>query len=145
MRRSSLLLLASLLGIYMVRDASAQDLRFAWLTDTHVGSTTGSDDLRRSVRDINHQVDVRFVILSGDITEFGSDAQLREAKAILDSLQVPYHIIPGNHDTKWSASGGTTFRALWGNDRFVFDAGGYRFIGIHQGPRMKMATPARRR
>jgi outer membrane protein assembly factor BamB/predicted phosphodiesterase len=139
MLRSSLLLLASLLGIYMVRDASAQDLRFAWLTDTHVGSTTGSDDLRRSVRDINHQVDVRFVILSGDITEFGSDAQLREAKAILDSLQVPYHIIPGNHDTKWSASGGTTFRALWGNDRFVFDAGGYRFIGIHQGPRMKMA------
>jgi outer membrane protein assembly factor BamB/predicted phosphodiesterase len=139
MRPASLLLLASLLGTGMVSDAPAQDLRFAWLSDTHVGSTTGADDLRASVRDINHQSGVRFVILSGDITEFGSDAQLREAKAILDSLQVPYHIIPGNHDTRWSASGGTTFRALWRDDRFVFDAGGYRFVGLHQGPRMKMA------
>jgi outer membrane protein assembly factor BamB/predicted phosphohydrolase len=81
---------------------------------------------------------VAFVILSGDITEMGADSQLETAKSILDSLKKPYYIIPGNHDTKWSPSGCTKFPSLWGNDKFAFTYGGYRFIGIHQGPIMKM-------
>ena len=115
------------------------DVRFAWLSDTHVGSTTGAEDLAAAVGEINSSQDIQFVLLSGDITEFGSNEQLRLAKSILDTLRKPYHIIPGNHDTKWSESGGTAFPAIWGAERFVFDVGGYRFIGVHQGPRMKMA------
>ena len=114
-------------------------LRFAWLSDTHVGSDTGADDLRAAVRDINGMTGVQFVLISGDVTEFGSDEQLKQARLIMDSLNLPYHVIPGNHDTKWSESGCLTFSRLWGNDRFVFDAGGLRFIGLHEGPRMRMA------
>ena len=112
--------------------------RFAWLSDTHVGSATGAADLGSSIRDINSMTDVAFVILSGDITEMGFDAQLDLAKAILDSLKKPYYIIPGNHDTKWSPSGCTKFTSIWGKDRFVFEYGGYRFLGMHEGPIMKM-------
>ena len=119
--------------------ARASEIRFAWLSDTHVGGSTGADDLRRVVADINAMHDLDFVLVSGDISEYGSDSQLHEAKSILDSLSIPYHIIPGNHDTKWSASAGETFRKCWGSDRFVFDEGRCRFIGLHQGPRMKMA------
>jgi outer membrane protein assembly factor BamB/predicted phosphodiesterase len=118
--------------------ASGQTVRFAWLSDTHVGNSTGADDLRSSVRDINAIDSLDFVILSGDITEYGSNAQLHQAKSILDSLTIPYHIIPGNHDTKWSESGATEFSRIWGDDRFVFEAGGYRFIGMHEGPIMRM-------
>ena len=114
-------------------------VRFAWLSDTHVGSETGADDLRAAVADINGMPDVQFVIVSGDVTESGSDAQLAAAKQILDSLKPPYHAIPGNHDTKWSESGCTTFPRLWGAERFVLVAGGIRFIGFHEGPRMRMA------
>lgn len=113
-------------------------LRFAWLSDTHVGSATGAADLSRTVHDINARLDIAFVILSGDITEMGANAELELAKAILDSLNKPYHIIPGNHDTKWSESGATKFAELWGSDKFVFEFGGYRFIGLHQGPLMRM-------
>jgi outer membrane protein assembly factor BamB/predicted phosphodiesterase len=113
-------------------------LRFAWLSDTHVGSTTGEEDLRASVREINEMRGIQFVIVSGDVTEFGSDAQLATAKRLLDSLRVPTHVIPGNHDTRWSESGCTWFPRLWGSDHFVFDAGGLRFIGMHEGPRMRM-------
>ncbi len=116
----------------------AQDLKFAWLSDTHVGSATGAEDLSRAVHDINAMKDVAFVLLSGDITEMGSNDQLILAKRILDSLNRPYYIVPGNHDTKWSESGCTMFRRLWGNDRFVFDNHGFRFIGMHEGPIMKM-------
>ena len=119
-------------------EANGQSFRFAWLSDTHVGSTTGEDDLRASVRDINGMHGLSFVLISGDVTEYGSLDQLTLAKRILDSLTIPYHVIPGNHDTKWSASGATDFPRLWGADRFVFDARGIRFIGMHEGPLMKM-------
>jgi outer membrane protein assembly factor BamB/predicted phosphohydrolase len=117
---------------------AGSEFRFAWLTDTHVGSGTGEEDLRSSIKDINARHDIEFVIISGDISELGRTSQLRLAKQMLDSLTVPYHIIPGNHDTKWSESGATVFPQLWGADRFVFDAHGIRFIGLHQGPLMRM-------
>jgi outer membrane protein assembly factor BamB/predicted phosphodiesterase len=122
----------------LVSHSYGQRFRFAWLSDTHVGSLTGEADLRASVHDINSLTGIAFVIVSGDVTEMGSDQQLVLAKAILDSLQRPYHIIPGNHDTKWSESGCTEFGRLWGSDKFTFQFGGYDFIGMHQGPIMKM-------
>jgi len=134
--RSSLFVFIFLLSTTLF--AQRQSFRFAWLTDTHVGSQTGAADLSNSVRDINGIDDIAFVILSGDVTEMGSNSQLETAKSILDSLKKPYYIIPGNHDTKWSQSGCTKFLALWGSDKFAFSYGGYRFIGIHQGPIMKM-------
>lgn len=112
--------------------------RFALVSDTHIGSATATEDLERTVHDLNGQRDVAFVIISGDITEMGTNAQLILAKTILDSLQEPYYIIPGNHDTKWSESGCTEFSRLWGSDRFSFEVDGYRFIGCSSGPNMKM-------
>jgi outer membrane protein assembly factor BamB/predicted MPP superfamily phosphohydrolase len=113
--------------------------RFAWLSDTHVGSIAGEEDLRASVRDINSLTGLSFVVISGDVTEYGSREQLRLAKEILDGLKIPCHVVPGNHDTKWSESGGTDFPRLWKEDRFVFNHGGICFIGLHEGPIMKMA------
>ncbi len=113
-------------------------LRFAWLSDTHVGSDRGADDLRASVSDINARPGLSFVLVTGDIAEMGSYTNLRLAKDILDGLRVPYHIIPGNHDTKWSGSGGSDFTRLWGSDRFAFESGGFRFIGLSQGPVLRM-------
>lgn len=114
------------------------EIRFAWLSDTHVGSPSGAGDLRAAVQDINSLDGIDFVILSGDITEMGSNAELELAKVILDSLNKPYYIIPGNHDTKWSESGCTKFSELWESDKFNFEFSGYRFIGLHQGPVMRM-------
>jgi outer membrane protein assembly factor BamB/predicted phosphodiesterase len=118
--------------------AGRAQVRFAWLSDTHVGSDRGAADLRASVEDINKQANLAFVLVTGDITEMGLYANLRTAKDILDGLRVPYHIIPGNHDTKWSESGGSDLTRIWGAERFVFESGGVRFIGMHQGPVMKM-------
>ncbi len=115
------------------------DFNFAWLTDIHVGYPTAEEDLRRSVDDINSLENISFTIISGDITATGTLEELTLAKNILDDLHKPYYIIPGNHDTKWSESGCTDFMKLWGDDRFVFQFGKYKFIGLHEGPRMRMA------
>lgn len=130
--------LVLLLGLAPALRAASESFRFAWLSDIHVGSATGEQDLRDSVRDINSLTGLAFVVISGDITEYGSRAQLRLAHELLNGLVVPCHVIPGNHDTKWSESGATDFARLWQSDRFVFNQGGYEFIGLCQGPLMKM-------
>lgn len=119
--------------------ATAQPFQFAHVTDVHVGSTTGADDLRRTVADINANPHLDFVVLSGDISEFGSDAELWLARQILDSLRIPWYVIPGNHDTNWSESGGNSFRKIFGSETFAFKHKGYFFIGTNSGPNMRMS------
>ena len=139
MKRISRPLLAAVFLLFISAAPSRGDvLRFAWLSDTHVGSANGAGDLRRIVADINSQPGLDFVIVSGDITESGAMEQYRLARGILDGLRIPFQVIPGNHDTKWSDTGGTWFGRVFGDTRFAFDAQGFRFIGIHEGPVMKM-------
>ena len=56
----------------------------------------------KTVAIINSMNDIAFVVLTGDITELGTDAEIKLAKDILSELKVPYYIIAGNHDTGWS-------------------------------------------
>ena len=124
--------------VAFVSRADATSFRFVLLSDTHVGATTGEEDLRAAVRDINALTNVEFVILSGDVTEYGSRAYLQLAREILGGLKLPLHVVPGNHDTKWSESGATDFSRIFGGERFNFEFGGFRFLGLHEGPVMKM-------
>lgn len=119
--------------------AGQQSFKFAHVTDTHVGGATGEEDLRRTVKDLNTLKDIDFVILSGDITEFGADQELKLAKRILDSLQLPWYVIPGNHDGNWSENGANTFRTVFGGETFFFKHKGYEFIGTNSGPNMRMS------
>jgi outer membrane protein assembly factor BamB/predicted phosphodiesterase len=114
--------------------------RFAFISDTHIGSPNGTaeEDLRRTVRDINAMSDIAFVVLTGDITELGTDEEIKLAKQILDSLRVPWYIIPGNHDTGWSESGGVSFTRIFGYDKFSFEHEGIRFLGCASGPYVRM-------
>jgi outer membrane protein assembly factor BamB/predicted phosphodiesterase len=128
-----------LISVSFFLSAAAQSpLVFVHLSDTHIGSQTAADDLRRTVKDINENTAIQFVVISGDITEFGSDNEIKLAKRILDSLNKPWHIVPGNHDGNWSENGANTFKKVFGSETFSFKAGGYRFLGTNCGPNMRM-------
>jgi len=129
-----------ILNIVLAQSSESPAYSFAWFSDTHIGSSSAANDLAGVVRDVNNNDSISFVIISGDITETDTGDNLWQAKQILDSLSVPYHIIPGNHDTKWSSSGATRFSHLWGDDRFNVEVGEYRFIGVHQGPILRMGA-----
>ena len=135
MKRTVILALFILLSI----GSFAQTFKYAFVTDTHVGSGTGEEDLRRTVLDINQQQDLDFVVITGDITEMGTNDELKLAKSILADLIKPYYIIPGNHDTGWSESGGVNFIKEFGYDKFMFDHKGYRFIACASGPYVRMS------
>ncbi|MES2418573.1 MAG: PQQ-binding-like beta-propeller repeat protein [Bacteroidota bacterium] len=119
--------------------AFAQQFKYAFVSDTHVGSSNADEDLRRTVASINAQDDIDFTIITGDITEMGTNDELKLAKEILSGLKKPYHIIPGNHDTGWSESGGVSFIKEFGSDKFTFDFNGYRFIACASGPYVRMS------
>ena len=135
------LLFIALLFFQLTANSQFKPFRFAFLSDTHIGSPNGAaeEDLRRTVRDINAMTDIAFVVLTGDITELGTNEELKLAKQILDSLNVNWYIIPGNHDTGWSESGGVMFTTVFGYDKFSFEYSGIRFLGCASGPYLRMS------
>lgn len=111
----------------------AQEYQFAWISDLHVGSPNADKYLDTVVTLINKNPDIQFTIASGDISEKGKNSELELAKKILGALKKPYYIIPGNHDTKWSESGGLKFIELWKDDKFIFEFNNDVYIGINTG------------
>ncbi len=128
MRRFLLILIT----IFIFKHSFAQNIRFAWITDTHIGSPSANIDLSNVIDDINGK-NPDFTIATGDITERGFNSELKEAKEILLKLNRPLFLILGNHDTKWSESGCTKFKELFGDDKFYFKYKDYVFIGLNTG------------
>ena len=113
-------------------------VRLAILSDVHVTPGNANEGkLCEAVAEIN-AADVDAVMLTGDLTNEGSDEQLRNIKGILDGIRHPFYIIPGNHENNWSQSACKTFNDLWGSDRFVFTIDNLVVVGLNCGPFMKM-------
>lgn len=120
---------------------AAEPFQFALLTDIHINhlSPTTIEDLHRSVLQINNTANLDFILVTGDIADNGDAASMMDAKKELDLLQKPYYIIPGNHDTKWSESGVTDFKRIFGSEHFEFEHKGSLFLGFNTGPIIRMA------
>ena len=119
----------------------AQSFRFAQLTDLHLSpnNPNPTEDLLRSVAQINATENIDFVLVTGDITEEGDRASMEKVKSCLDLLKVKYYVALGNHETKWSDSGCTAFGEIFGSERFEFEHKGFLFLGFNSGPLMRMA------
>lgn len=117
---------------------------FAWISDNHLGAyASAEDDLKQAIEDINSIDSLEFVILTGDLTEFGVTSEFALLQKLMDSLQKPYCMVDGNHDVNWSENGTTTFENYFSGNapRFCFDAHGIRFIGCGSGPMLRMGSP----
>lgn len=115
--------------------------RFAQLTDIHLSQNNPNptEDLLRSIAQINATDSLDFVLVTGDLTEEGDNATLQKVKQCLDLLRYPYYTVMGNHETKWSESGCTMFAKIFGGERFSFFHKGIQFLGFNTGPFMRMA------
>jgi len=105
--------------------------KFAWITDTHIGYENADVELNRIVEQINSIKDVDFILATGDITEKSKILEFIKAKQILDNLEKPILIIPGNHDSKWSNSGVAKFAEIWDDDKFIYKKNKTAFIGLN--------------
>ncbi len=89
------------------------NLRLVHITDIHLGHAAAASNgmvlpdragalLTAAVAEINALPGVDAVIVTGDLTDGGTAAELADVVARLDRLAVPWYAIPGNHDTAWS-------------------------------------------
>ena len=135
MRRYFVLLLAMVLLSFAVQGGV---VRLAILSDVHVTPGNANEGkLREAIAEING-TGVDAVLLTGDLTNEGSDEQLYNIKGILDGITHPLYVIPGNHENNWSQSACKTFNDIWGADRFVFTVDNLVVVGMNCGPFMKM-------
>ena len=137
------LFISALLVCLLPFMAQAQQVtfRFAQLTDIHLSPSNPNptEDLLRSIAQINATDSIDFVLVTGDITEEGDRATMEKVKSCLDLLKVKYYVALGNHETKWSDSGCTAFGEIFGGERFDFEHKGFLFLGFNSGPLMRMA------
>lgn len=121
--------------------AQTGTFRFAQLTDIHLSpnNPNPTEDLLRSIAQINATDNLDFVLVTGDLTEEGDRATMEKVKSCLDLLKVKYYVALGNHETKWSDSGCTAFGEIFGGERFKFEHKGFLFLSFNSGPLMRMA------
>lgn len=142
MKKHLLSFIAIIVSVFLYAERESRPVTFAWISDNHLGSFAyAQDDLFQAIEDINANDVIEFVVLSGDLTEFGETEELTLLKSMLARLNKPYLLTTGNHDVNWSENGCTIFEGLFGSTNFYYDAGEIRFIGCGSGPSLRMGPP----
>jgi 3',5'-cyclic AMP phosphodiesterase CpdA len=119
--------------------------RIVVISDPHLSPTHGFfwDNWCRACEAVN-RLAPDAVIVSGDLCINGpdSDAEVAFARRALGQLSPPVHAIPGNHDVGDEPPGQEAdqiiddrrlrrWLSVFGADRFAFEAGGWRVLGIN--------------
>ena len=105
---------------------------FLDVTDTHQTASGSTEPLRRLVEDaaaMNPRP--AFIVDTGDITEAGRPEEynaFKQAIAPLQSAQIGFYPVPGNHDVRWSPDGKEGFTKAFGKLYQSFDYGAAHFI-----------------
>ncbi|MEQ7802608.1 metallophosphoesterase [Pedobacter sp. ASV1-7] len=89
-------------------------------------SQRSRDETVQLCKTVNVMNDIDFVILNGDITEFGVLKEMLWISRTLESLNRPYVAIIGNHDE--TGRGRESFRNMFGELNYSFVYGGIKFI-----------------
>lgn len=100
-------------------------LQFILISDTQ----RFYSDTEDFVEHANKLKDISFVILTGDITDFGLLKEFRWINNILSKLHVPYLTVIGNHDLV--ANGEKVYQEMYGPLNYTFNYGRNRFVFIN--------------
>ncbi|HKZ80391.1 MAG TPA: metallophosphoesterase [Pyrinomonadaceae bacterium] len=107
--------------------------RFAYIADTHLYERTLNERFvaaaMRAVNDINAlKPPPDFVLVGGDLAQFGQPKELELGKQILSELKAPLKMVAGEHD--WYLDLGEKWQELFGPPNYSFHHKGVHFIGL---------------
>ena len=106
-------------------------LRFAMVTDTHVGMTAVSVERVRPVYAAIARRAPDFVLHCGDITDTGLPGEYeRYWQTVPAALRGRIRHVPGNHEVRWDPTAKGLYREQFGAVPFSFDAGGVHVTGF---------------
>lgn len=100
----------------------SQNIRFAI-----IGDPQGTpEDFKRTIDEINQRQDVNFVLVLGDITDYGLLHEYEWAADVIESSRIPVLTVIGNHDA--IAHGKKIYTRMFGPFDYSFEYAGYRFL-----------------
>src|SRR6266567_4826618 len=100
-------------------------LRFAMVTDTHVGMSLASAERLRPVYAAIARLAPDFVLHCGDITDTGLPGEYeRYWQTVPAALHCRIRHVPGNHEVRWDPTAKGLYREQFGAVPYSFDAGG---------------------
>jgi outer membrane protein assembly factor BamB/predicted phosphodiesterase len=106
-------------------------LRFAMVTDTHVGMVPASAERLRQVYAAIARLAPDFVLHCGDITDTGLPGEYeRYWQTVPAALRGRIRHVPGNHEVRWDPTAKGLYRENFGAVPYSFDAGGVHFTGF---------------
>lgn len=135
-----IILILLILGLLAEVSASAGEIKFVQVTDTHVSKQNrySQDVLKAAVKDINSLNNISFVVFTGDNIDSSKIENLDIFMKIIKKLNVPYYIVYGNHDVfKSSGLSKVRYNEIvrshnWfykpSNPNYVFKRGEFVFI-----------------
>jgi predicted phosphodiesterase len=97
-------------------------LVFIAISDTH----TDYSDLRAAVKTTNEMEGISFVVVCGDVTDWGLYKEFDNYYHQISRLNIPFITIIGNHD--YLSNGKVIFNKMFGPTNFYFDIGNYRMV-----------------
>ncbi|MFC5269809.1 metallophosphoesterase family protein [Adhaeribacter terreus] len=99
--------------------------RFAVISDTQ----RFYDELEDAVKALNQRNDLDFVIINGDISDFGEIKEYRWVNDRMQKLKTPYLTVIGNHDCQ--GNGKKIYQAMYGVYNYTMNIGRNRFVFIN--------------
>jgi outer membrane protein assembly factor BamB/predicted phosphodiesterase len=106
-------------------------LRFAMVTDTHVGMSPASAERLRPVYTAIARRAPDFVLHCGDITDTGLPGEYeRYWQTVPAALRGRIRHVPGNHEVRWDPTAKGLYREQFGAVPYSFDAGGVHVAGF---------------
>lgn len=104
---------------------------FLAVNDLHYQDGRCRPWLERVVRQMRAQPEQpAFCLVLGDLVEHGRPDQLAAARGLLDALELPVYVVPGNHDYT-EAQDRSAFDRLFPHSRnYHFEHEGWQFVGF---------------
>ena len=96
--------------------------RFVVISDTQ----RFYDELDDVVEALNSRTDIDFLVLTGDITDFGTAKEYRWINERMQKLGIPFLTVIGNHDCV--GNGKKIYKAMYGPYDYTMNIGRNRFV-----------------
>lgn len=87
------------------------------------------DEMEDFVTEVNRLQNISFVILNGDIVDFGLNREFKWINQRMSRLKVPYVAVIGNHDMLANAR--LIYNEMFGPENFTFSYGNNKFICLN--------------
>lgn len=110
---------------------NSSSFRFIVVNDLHYMSPECGKWLEGMVQQMKSHAAVDLCLVAGDITEYGKPEHHAAAREILRTLNIPTHVVIGNHDYLTGTGERVTYDAAFPKSlNYTFRHRGWQFIGL---------------